>query len=68
MNATGGDFGTPLQAAAANGHLQIAFFLVDCGAEVNTQGGIYRNALHAAQVNGHSLLAKLLLFSGAQVI
>jgi hypothetical protein len=45
VNAKGGDFSTSYQAAAANGHQMILLFLLDRGAEVNTQGGKYGNAL-----------------------
>jgi hypothetical protein len=48
VNAKGGDFSTPYQAAAANSHQMILLFLLDRGAEVNRKGGSMDGASRAS--------------------
>eukprot|EP00421_Protoceratium_reticulatum_P075670 CAMPEP_0168407410 /NCGR_PEP_ID=MMETSP0228-20121227/26147_1 /TAXON_ID=133427 /ORGANISM="Protoceratium reticulatum, Strain CCCM 535 (=CCMP 1889)" /LENGTH=369 /DNA_ID=CAMNT_0008421077 /DNA_START=76 /DNA_END=1182 /DNA_ORIENTATION=+ len=59
---------TPLMAAAAAGHSEVARMLVNCGAKstpADAESG--RTALHRASQRGHAEVARLLLQSGALV-
>jgi ankyrin repeat protein len=47
VNAQGGKYGNPLQAAATE-NVEIVRYLVENGADVNAQGGRYGNPLQAA--------------------
>ncbi|EAA63168.1 hypothetical protein AN3267.2 [Aspergillus nidulans FGSC A4] len=67
LNARGGYYGNPLQAASARGHEKIVQILLDHGADVNAQGGKYRNALLAASVEGHGKIVHILLNQGADI-
>ncbi|KAJ7247552.1 ectomycorrhiza-induced ankyrin-domain/NACHT-domain-containing protein [Mycena rebaudengoi] len=67
LNAQCGRLGNALQAAAYQGHIEIAHLLLENGADVNAQGGKYGNALQAASRGGHIEIAHLLLESGAVV-
>lgn len=61
INARGGAYGNPLQAASAAGHQQVVKLLLQAGADVNMQGGVYGNALRAASLQGHEHVVRLLL-------
>jgi ankyrin repeat protein len=67
VNAQGGDYGSALHAASAEGHKQIVKLLLEKGADVNVQGGHYGSALQAASVRDHEEVVKLLLEKGADV-
>jgi ankyrin repeat protein len=58
---------TPLGIAAANGHKNIAEFLLDHGANVNGVDGLEQAPLHMAAEHGSADVAKLLLDRGADV-
>jgi ankyrin repeat protein len=55
---------TPLQAAAASGHLKVAQYLVASGAEINPRG--MTPLMYAAQ-NGHNAMVEFLMSKGANV-
>ncbi len=67
VNGKGGYYGTPLCAAAAQGHLKAAQALVKCGAHVNTAGGRDRSPLHWASDSGRLNISRLLLDLGADI-
>jgi len=67
VNAQGGEYGSALQGASSNGHLEIVKVLLASGADVNAQGGEYGSALQGASENGHLEIVKVLLASGADV-
>lgn len=57
---------SPLQAAAANGYIEIAEILIENGAGIKaTRTG--KTALHSAAVNGQKELVELLIANGAEV-
>jgi len=56
---------SPLQAAAANSHKEIAELLIANDADVNAI--MSKTALHSAAVNGHAELVMLLIANGADV-
>ncbi len=58
---------TPLLAAASDGLVVIAKFLLSNGADVNQQNQIGRTPLHEVSWNGHVGVAELLLTNGADV-
>ena len=60
-NAIGGYLGTPLQAAAYQGHDAIVESLLAAGANA-TQKGKFDTALHAAVAGAHESTTQLLLF------
>lgn len=57
---------SPLQAAVANGHKEIANLLVANGADINVKL-IGNTALHSAAVNGEKELVELLIANGADI-
>jgi hypothetical protein len=65
VNAQGGAYGNPLQAASWNGNKQIVVMLLENGADVNTQGGLFDNALQRALVEGNKEIVTMLLENGA---
>lgn len=58
-------YGTPLQAACANGHRDIVEVLLRHGANINSCSGAYRHALAAALQRQHWQIANLLCERGA---
>jgi ankyrin repeat protein len=67
VNARGGEFGTPLQAASGKGHDKTVELLLDKGADVNAQSGLYNTALQVASIEGHDRIVELLLAKGADI-
>jgi ankyrin repeat protein len=60
-------YGTALQAASAEGHVQIVQRLLNKGANINAQGGRYGTSLQAASAEGHVQIVQQLLDKGADV-
>lgn len=60
VNATGGKYGTALQAAAWSGQTESARLLIQKGGRVNIRGGKYWSALNAAIFRGHWDIVRLL--------
>lgn len=67
VNAQGGQFGNPLQAAAGTTNGTVVQILLDAGADVNAQGGFHAYALQAAVVSRSEIMVQLLLDAGADV-
>lgn len=68
LNAPGEPSGmTPLGAAAFNGHLAVARFLLDNKAEIDARDRNGYTALHRAADAGHKTMVELLLDRGANV-
>jgi ankyrin repeat protein len=69
VNAPGGRYGMPLQAASLRGQDTIIQLLLEKGADANARGGSFDspNALEAAAVLGHDVIVRLLLEKGAEV-
>ena len=69
VNADGGYYGRPLQAAAANPHVSQTVFqrLLTLGADVHAIGGVFGNALTAAISSGSKENIQILLDAGAVV-
>ena len=67
VNAKGGKYGNPLQAASLFGHEVAVRLLLEKGADVNAEGGEYGSALQAASCAGNIYLVRLLLLNGADV-
>ena len=59
-------YASPLQAAAACGHREIAEYLLEKGAHMELVAGYFGNALQAAALNGHEEIVALLLNRGAE--
>lgn len=64
--AEGGIHSNALQAASAEGHLEIVQLLLDKTANVNARG-IYGNALEAASAEFHLNIVKLLRRRGPEI-
>ncbi|KAI5803868.1 hypothetical protein EDC01DRAFT_686976 [Geopyxis carbonaria] len=62
-----GPHGSPLQAAAFEGNLEIVTRLHAAGAKINAEGGIHGSALQAACYRGQEEVVKYLLSHGADV-
>jgi ankyrin repeat protein len=58
---------SPLYYASLAGLVESARWLLNSGADINSQGGMYGNALQAALHNGHNAVVQQLLDSGANV-
>ncbi|KAF7968340.1 hypothetical protein HWV62_30929 [Athelia sp. TMB] len=67
VNVIGGEYGTALQAASSEGHLEICQLLLEHGADLNASGGEYGTALQAASSEGHLEICQLLLEHGADL-
>ena len=61
VNATGGEYGTAMQAALACGHNTVVGRLLENGANVNATGGCYETALQAALTGGHNAFVERLV-------
>lgn len=67
MNAYAGRYGTPLIAAASQGHEAIVKLLLDHGAEVDAVGSsVFSTALSASSYFGYRSIAEMLLDKGAK--
>lgn len=68
-NVTGDGGWTPLHLAAQGGHLELARFLLESGANVHLRSSnpLENQPLHAAAAGGHASLVRLLLENGARV-
>ena len=64
-NVRGGQYGTPLHAAAVNGHVEAAELLPRHGADVNLKTETYGTALQIACLGDHTRLARVLINHGA---
>ncbi len=64
-SAMSGDFYSPLEQAASNGHLNAALLLLNNGANVNYFHWIRGSALSNATYAGHTEIVELLLSRGA---
>jgi hypothetical protein len=67
VNAQGGIYGNPLQAASGGGHKTMVELLISKGADVNARGGLHGNALQAASYGGYLEVVELLISKGADV-
>jgi ankyrin repeat protein len=67
VDALGGKYGNGLQAASANGHIEMVRLLLTNGANVNAGSGKYGGALQAASSLGRLEIVHLLLESGADI-
>jgi ankyrin repeat protein len=65
VNASGGYYGTPLIAASAENHFQVAQLLCQHGADVCVRKTYDLTPLHYASMNGYPELVQLLLSHGA---
>ncbi|KAL8724748.1 MAG: hypothetical protein Q9181_006692 [Wetmoreana brouardii] len=65
-NATGGCYGTALQAACVGGHLAAVVYLCAAGVDVNVQAGIHGNAANAAASYRHWDIFRYLVDAGAR--
>ena len=59
-------YASPLQAAAAQGRVEVAEYLVSRGAHVDLVAGYYGSPLQAAALGGHGHTVQLLLKHGAE--
>ena len=66
-NITGGEFYTPLQAAAYRGQIDSVKMLLAAGADSNIKGGTFGTPLIAASWRGYHELASILLEAGSVV-
>lgn len=67
INARGGYYGTCLQVASNQGHLEIVRSLLENGADANIHYGCYGNALYLASARNHFQIVQLLLKNGAEI-
>jgi hypothetical protein len=65
INASGGKYGSALQAAAYMGHAEIVRILLEKGANVDATGGEYGTALEIAAKQHHNGIVHMLLEMGA---
>jgi ankyrin repeat protein len=61
VNVRGGQYGTPLQAAAAVGNSEIVSILLENNATLSAQNNMENNVLHMAVEHGHESIAISLL-------
>jgi ankyrin repeat protein len=67
VDAQGGVYGNPLQAASRGGYIEVVELLLKAGADPNLQGGSYRRALNAAALYGKEDVVQLLIHNGANI-
>ncbi len=67
VNAVGGTYGTALQAASANGHLETVKGLVRHGADVDVRVGRFGCALNAAANAGRENIVRVFVDMGASL-
>ena len=67
LNAEGGDWGAPLNAALAKGHLDIALFLLDRRADGKNGGKMDRTGLYIASSRGYVDVVRSLIDRGADL-
>ena len=67
LNTEGGIWGSPLNAASAKGHLNIALFLLDCGADSENRNKQDHTALYIASSRGHTDVVRSLIDRGADL-
>jgi ankyrin repeat protein len=67
VNAQGGEYGNPLQAAVVWNCIEIVRYLVENGADVNAQGGECGNPLQAAVTMNRVEIVRYLVENGADV-
>jgi len=65
LNSEGGVWGTPLGAALRKGHLDIARFLLEHGADGEKRGSMGQTALHIASIRGYAGIVRTLIDHGA---
>lgn len=67
LDEVGGYCGSPLHAAAFNGHVGSVHLLMEHGADVNLTAGYFGSVLQIASYGGHAEIIHLLLELGADV-
>jgi len=67
LNAVGGIWGTPLNAALAKGHLDIALLLLDRDADGENRGKRGQTGLYIASSNGYASVVRTLIDRGADM-
>ena len=67
LNAEGGDWGAPLNAALGNGHLDLAQFLLDRGADGKNGGEVDQTGLYIASSRGYADVVRWLIDRGADL-
>jgi ankyrin repeat protein len=67
VDAEGGRFGSPLQAASAGGHKEIVWLLLNNGAKVDADSEFIGTPLQIASARGDKETVQLLLDKGANV-
>ncbi len=66
VDANDQEQGTPLHGSADAGHLKIAEYLIEKGADVNAWNNAHQNPLFYAAYKGHSEMVSLLLEKGSE--
>ena len=67
LNAEGGDWGAPLNAALGKGHKDIALFLLDHGADGENRGKVDQTGLYIASSHGYDDVVRSLIDLGADL-
>ena len=66
-NASGGRYGSALQAATVNGHREAVKFLLSLGVDINRRGGEFGSAIVVAAARGWVDILQILLHEGASI-